>query len=51
VPGWKQSTRNIRSFAELPVEAQDYIHKIEELVGVKVGFVSVGPDRDETIRI
>jgi len=51
VPGWKQSTRNIRSFAELPVEAQDYIHKIEELVGVRVGFVSVGPDRDETIRI
>lgn len=51
LPGWQQSTRNAKRFADLPVEAQDYIRKIEELVGVKVGFVSVGPDRDETIRM
>ena len=49
--GWQRSTRDAKRFADLPGAAQEYIRKIEELVGARIGFVSVGPDRDETIRI
>jgi len=49
MPGWKRSLRGVRQFTELPSQAQDYVHKVEELVGVPVRYVSVGPGRDETI--
>lgn len=49
--GWQQSTKSIRDFAALPAQAKTYIHKIEELVGVPVKWVSVGPGRDETIHV
>lgn len=47
--GWQQSTSGVRDFAQLPPNAQDYVRKIEKLVGVPVKFVSVGPARKETI--
>lgn len=47
--GWQQPTRQIRDFALLPRQAQAYVQKIEELVGIPVKAVSVGPDREETI--
>jgi len=49
LPGWQQSTRLVRRFADLPAPAQAYVHKIEELTGAPVRWVSVGPGRDETI--
>jgi adenylosuccinate synthase len=51
MPGWNQSTKEIREFAHLPHAAQAYIRKIEKLVGVPVTFVSVGPGRDEIIQV
>jgi adenylosuccinate synthase len=51
MPGWQQSTRQIRSFAELPAQAQAFVRRVEELVETPVRFVSVGPDRDEVIHI
>ncbi len=47
--GWQQPTSDVRDFAQLPPNAQDYVRKIEKLVGVPVKFVSVGPARKETI--
>lgn len=47
--GWLQPIRQIRDFALLPRQAQAYVQKIEELVGIPVKAVSVGPDREETI--
>jgi adenylosuccinate synthase len=47
--GWQRSTRSVRYFRDLPAQAKAYVQKIEELVGVSVSLVSVGPDRDETI--
>ncbi len=47
-PGWKQSTRAARSFAELPQEAQNYLSRIEELLRVPVALISIGPGRHET---
>ena len=47
--GWKQSTVGIESVNNLPKKALDYIKKIESLCGIKVGIISTGPKRDETI--
>jgi len=47
--GWQQPTSGVRDFAQLPPNAQEYVRKIEKLVGVPVKFVSVGPARKETI--
>jgi adenylosuccinate synthase len=49
VDGWQQSIRTARTFNELPPAAQEYIQQVETLAGVRVGSVSVGPNRDETI--
>lgn len=49
--GWKGSTLGITSFKKLPVQAQAYIRKIEELVGVKTDIISTGKKRDELIKI
>lgn len=48
IAGWSGSTLGARSVAELPAEAKRYIRRIEELVGVPVAIVSVGPERTET---
>jgi adenylosuccinate synthase len=50
VEGWQQSTRLARRFADLPLQAQAYVHKVEELVGVPVSFISVGAGREEGFR-
>ena len=49
VPGWQEDITGCRSFDELPQAAQDYIKLIEDLSGVKVSIVAVGPDREQTI--
>jgi len=51
MPGWNCSTIGTHSFDELPIEAQDYIRKIEELSQLPVDILSTGPDRDETLII
>ena len=51
MPGWNCSTIGTRSFEELPIEAQNYIRKIEELSQLPVDILSTGPDRDETLII
>lgn len=51
MPGWNSSTKEIRQFSQLPAEAKAYIRKVEDLVGVPVTFVSVGPGRDEIIQV
>ena len=47
--GWKQDTSKARSFEDLPKAAQEYILFIEETLECKIGIVSVGPSRDQTI--
>lgn len=47
--GWKENVENTRRECDLPRRAKEYIGRIEELVGVPVGIVSVGPDRRQTI--
>ncbi len=49
VPGWKQSLTEIKHYSDLPVEAKQYITRLEELTGIPVRIVSVGARRDQTI--
>ena len=49
LPGWQEEIRAARRLADLPPATRSYLQRIEELVGVPVGIVSVGPDREETI--
>ncbi|MCH5241153.1 MAG: adenylosuccinate synthase [Muribaculaceae bacterium] len=51
LPGWKEDISNTKSFEELPENAKNYVKKIEEITGVPVGVISVGPDRSQTIVI
>ncbi|MBP3207665.1 MAG: adenylosuccinate synthase [Campylobacter sp.] len=46
--GW-ESVKGVSKFEDLPKNAQIYIKKIEELTGVKVGFISTSPERTDTI--
>jgi len=48
-PGWKQDISKVREFKDLPVNAQKYLARLEELSGVKIKIISVGPGREATI--
>ena len=49
--GWQTDTSDIRNFADLPIEAQKYVKRLEEIVGCSVDLVSVGANRDQSIII
>lgn len=51
LPGWKEDITGVKSFDELPEAAKNYIRKIEELTGIKVAVMSVGPDRLQTVTL
>lgn len=48
-PGWKESTAGVKSFDDLPRNAQSYLRRLEVLVGAPISIISTGPDRSETI--
>lgn len=48
-PGWTEDVSGIRKWEELPINAQTYIHKTENISGVPVHLISVGPERDQII--
>lgn len=49
LPGWEETTSAIRSYDKLPVNARRYVERLSEVAGIKLGIVSVGPQRDQTI--
>jgi Adenylosuccinate synthetase (EC 6.3.4.4) len=49
MPGWTESTYGVRRFDQLPVNAQRYLRRMEEICGVELAIVSTGPDREQTI--
>lgn len=48
LPGWTEDITGCCTLDELPIEAQNYVRRVSELVGVKVSTFSVGPDRNQT---
>jgi adenylosuccinate synthase len=49
VPGWEEEITEVKEFKDLPVNAQDYVHRVEEKIGRPVTFVGVGPKRSQTL--
>ncbi len=47
--GWRESTEGIREFDKLPRAAQEYLRFQERESGAKIGMVSTGPDREQTM--
>ncbi len=47
--GWSEPTENVRTFEGLPAAAKDYLKFLETESGAKIGMISIGPDRDQTI--
>ena len=50
LPGWSEDITQCTEFDQLPANAQNYVNRVSELIGVPVGIVSVGPGREQTLR-
>jgi adenylosuccinate synthase len=51
LPGWWEDLAGVTTAEELPREARDYLAFLEEQCGVPIRIVSVGPERDQTLRL
>lgn len=49
--GWRENIAGARTFAELPRAAQAYVRRVEEITGVPVTWVGVGPEREQVIAV
>ncbi|MBP2031234.1 adenylosuccinate synthase [Methanohalophilus levihalophilus] len=47
-PGWEEDLTDVDSYEKLPENARLYVEKMEELIGVPIKYVSVGPAREQT---
>jgi adenylosuccinate synthase len=47
--GWRQSTEGITEYDKLPAAAREYLRFQERESGAKIGMISTGPDRDQTM--
>ena len=47
--GWDEDISNVKDYKDLPANAKKYIGRIEEIIGAKIKFVSVGSSRSQTI--
>jgi adenylosuccinate synthase len=51
LPGWQSTTYGIAEYDQLPAKAKSYLDFVEKETGAKVGIVSTGPDREQTMFI
>ncbi len=49
LPGWESEIETAERLDQLPPAARDYVQFIQDFTGVHVSFVSVGPERDQTV--
>jgi adenylosuccinate synthase len=49
LPGWREDVSEARKLTDLPAAARRYVDRLSELLALPVSFVSVGPDREQTI--
>ncbi len=49
LPGWKEDITAIERFEDLPANAVAYVQRVSELIGRPIEFVSLGPDRRQTL--
>jgi adenylosuccinate synthase len=51
MPGWMSSTTDCKKYSDLPLQARQYLETIAQLTGAKLWMVSVGPGREQTMRL
>jgi adenylosuccinate synthase len=49
LPGWEEPTTAVRTYDALPLNARRYVERLSQIVGIPLGIVSVGAQRDQTI--
>ncbi len=49
LPGWRSETLGITKLADLPPNARAYVDFLSNSIGVEIGLISTGPERDQTI--
>ena len=49
LPGWQSSTLGVTRIDDLPENARKYVDFLSDSVGVEIGLISTGPERDQTI--
>jgi adenylosuccinate synthase len=49
LPGWDDDITEVTTFAQLPVNARNYVQRIEQMVGKPIEMIGVGPKRSQTI--
>ena len=49
MPGWKGDISGVRRWEDLPQAARDYVEYVEKAIGCRIGYVSVGPEREAII--
>jgi len=49
LPGWRSSTFGLTRYEDLPLRARQYLDFLEGRIGVEIGCISTGPERDQTI--
>lgn len=49
MPGWQEDTANVAGFDALPIAAQNYVKRLQDLLGVSIDILSTGPERDATL--
>ncbi|HEX8197275.1 MAG TPA: adenylosuccinate synthase [Pyrinomonadaceae bacterium] len=49
LPGWATSTVGTTNVEELPENARKYVEFLSSSIGVEIGLISTGPERDQTI--
>jgi adenylosuccinate synthase len=47
--GWKSDTVGVTDFGKLPKRAQEYVRFLSHQIGVEIGLISTGPERDQTV--
>lgn len=50
-PGWQTSTANCRRWEDLPAAARAYVTRLSELAGVRLAYISVGPEREQMFEV
>ena len=51
MPGWMTPTSKVTRYDDLPPAARAYVERLVKLIGGKLGVLSVGPDRETTLRM
>jgi adenylosuccinate synthase len=51
LPGWSEDITEVKSFDDLPKNAQSYVKALEDMSGAPISAIGVGPGREQTLEL